>query len=164
MLGASINRERDPISQHIGTPVFRQICGFYRPSGVPSEATFSRAFEEFAETGLGERVHESMVAQYVKPELVGHISRDATAIQGWEKARKKPRPPKPAPRKRGRPPRGEVREPKPDTRLERQWRQSAVPYKKYFNVIVSIIHFRWRSLEYIFSPNIGLISNSINPP
>ena len=37
----------------------------------------------------------------------------------------KPKPPKPAPRKKGRPRRGEVREPKPETRLERQCRQSA---------------------------------------
>lgn len=108
-----------------GSAVFRQICGFKRPGDVPSEATFSRAFEEFAKSGLGERVHESMVAQYVKPELVGHISRDATAIHGREKPRKKAKSPKPAPRKRGRPRRGEVREPKPDTRLERQCGQSA---------------------------------------
>jgi len=106
------------------SPVFRQICGFIKRTDVPSESTFSRAFAEFAETGLGERVHEALVAKYAKPELVGHISRDATAIHGREKARAKTRPPKPAPRKKGRPRRGEVRE-KPETRLERQCRQSA---------------------------------------
>jgi hypothetical protein len=61
----------------------------------------------------------------VKPELVGHISRDATAIRGREKPTARLRPPKPAPRKKGRPRRGEVREPKPETRVERQCRQSA---------------------------------------
>ena len=66
-----------------------------------------------------------MVAKWVTPELVGHISRDATAIEGREKPLAKLRPPKPAPRKKGRPRRGEVREPKPETRLERQGRQSA---------------------------------------
>ena len=70
--------------------------------------------------GLGEKVHEALVEQWVKPELVGHISRDATAIEGREKPVAKPQPPKPAPRKKGRPRRGEVREPKPETRLERQ--------------------------------------------
>ena len=106
-------------------PVYRRICGFVRPSEIPSEATFSRAFGEFARHGLGERVHEALVERWVKPGLVGHISRDATAIKGREKPVAKPRPEKPAPRKKGRPRRGEVREPKPETRLERQSRQSA---------------------------------------
>jgi hypothetical protein len=105
-------------------PVFRRICGFVQRAEVPSESTFSRAFAEFAEMGLGEQVHQALVSQWVKPELVGHISRDATAIKGREKPVAKSQPPKPAPRKQGRPPRGEVREPKPETRLERQCRQS----------------------------------------
>jgi Transposase domain (DUF772)/Transposase DDE domain len=108
-----------------GSPVFRRLCGFVRRSDIPSEATFSRAFKEFAKIGLGEKVHQALVAQWVTPELVGHISRDATAIEGREKPTAKPKPPKPAPRKKGRPRRGEVREPKPETRLERQGRQSA---------------------------------------
>ena len=66
-----------------------------------------------------------MVEQLLKPKLVGHISRDATAIKGREKPTARVRPPKPAPRKKGRPRRGEVRAPKPETRLERQVRQSA---------------------------------------
>jgi hypothetical protein len=107
------------------SPVFRRICGFMRRSDVPSESTFSRAFAAFAGIGLGEKIHQVLVARWVKPELVGHISRDATAIRGREKPRAKSRPPKPAPRKKGRPRRGEVREPKPETRVERQCRQSA---------------------------------------
>jgi hypothetical protein len=105
--------------------VFRRICGFVAAGDIPSEATFSRAFAEFAEKGLGDRVHEAMVARCVKPELVGHISRDATAIRGREKPMVKPPVEKPAHRKKGRPRRGEVREPKAETRLERQCRQTA---------------------------------------
>jgi len=75
--------------------------------------------------GLGDKVHEALVEQFAKPGLVGHISRDATAIEGREKPVAKMRPPKPAPRKKGRPRRGEVREPKPQTRLQRQVGQSA---------------------------------------
>ena len=108
-----------------GSPVLRRLCGFVRRADIPSESTFSRAFAEFAETGLGERVHEALVGQWVKPGLVGHISRDATAIEGREKPVAKVRPSKPAPRKKGRPRRGEARAPKPETRLERQVRQSA---------------------------------------
>jgi hypothetical protein len=107
------------------SPGLRRLCGFVRRADIPSEATFSRAFAEFARLGLGEKVHAALVAEWVKPELVGHISRDATAIEGREKPVTKPQPAKPAPRKRGRPRRSEVREPKPETRLERQGRQSA---------------------------------------
>jgi hypothetical protein len=107
------------------SPVFRCICGFVTRADVPSESTFSRAFAEFAEIGLGEKVHQALVAQWVTPELVGHISRDATAIKGREKPVAKTRPEKPASRKRGRLRRGEVRAPKPETRLKRQYRQSA---------------------------------------
>ena len=107
------------------SPNFRRICGFVRPGDVTSEATFSRAFGEFARHGLGARVHEALVARYVKPALVGPISRDATAIRGREKPTARTRPPKPAPRKKGPLRRGEVQAPKPETRLERQCRQSA---------------------------------------
>jgi hypothetical protein len=106
------------------SPTFRRICGFVRPREIPSEATFSRAFGEFARHGLGERVHEALVERWVKPGLVGHISRDATAIRGREEPRRKPRSCQSAPQKTGRPRRGEVRTPKPETRLQRQCRQS----------------------------------------
>ncbi len=66
------------------TPTLRRICGFERVSDVPSESTFSRAFAEFAERGLGERVHDALVEKYLKAELIGHISRDSTAIEGRE--------------------------------------------------------------------------------
>jgi hypothetical protein len=107
------------------SPVLRRLCGFVRRADIPSEATFSRAFAEFVRSGLGEKVHAALVAEWVKPELVGHISRDATAIEGREKPVAKVRPPQHPPRKKGRPRRGEVRHPKPETRLERQVRQGA---------------------------------------
>jgi hypothetical protein len=83
-----------------GSPVFRRLCGFVRGCDLLSEATFSRAFKEFAERGLGEKVHPELVTQWVNPELVGHISWDATAIQGREKPAAKPKLPKPAPLKK----------------------------------------------------------------
>jgi hypothetical protein len=66
-----------------------------------------------------------MVKQFAKPGLVPHINRDATAIEGREKPAARVRPPKPASRGKGRPRRGEVREPKPETRLQRQVGQAA---------------------------------------
>jgi hypothetical protein len=107
------------------SPNLRRICGFERPGTVPSESTFSRAFREFAESRLGERVHGALVECSLRSELVGHISRDSTAIEGREKPVKKAVKEKPAPKKRGRPAKGEHREPKEQTRLERQSDQSA---------------------------------------
>jgi hypothetical protein len=107
------------------TPNLRRICGFEKVSDIPSESTFSRAFAEFAGSGLGEMAHNALVERCLKPELVGHISRDATAIKGREKPAKKPPKEKPPPQKRGRPAKGEYREPKEQTRLERQRDESA---------------------------------------
>jgi hypothetical protein len=107
------------------TPTLRRICGFERVSDIPSESTFSRAFAEFAKSDLGERVHNALVENCLKPELIGHVSRDSTAIDGREKPAKKAPKRKAAPRKRGRPAKGEQREPKEQTRLERQCEQSA---------------------------------------
>lgn len=101
----------------------RRLCGFERLRDVPSEATFSRAFAEFAETELGQRAHSALVRETYGEEIVGHISRDATAIDGREKPLRKPAATDEAglpPRKRGRPRKGEERPAPEPTRLERQ--------------------------------------------
>ena len=48
----------------------RRICGWERRSEVPSEATFSRAFAEFAAQGLPERVHEQLVRRHLQDHIV----------------------------------------------------------------------------------------------
>lgn len=70
----------------------RRICGFALTKALPSESTFSRAFAEFSEQRLAERVHEALINTYLGNELVGHISRDATAIEARERpvAKEKP--------------------------------------------------------------------------
>ena len=65
----------------------RRICGFPLCKKLPSEATFSRAFEAFAETRLAERVHEALIKEQLGDELIGHLSRDATAIDARERPR-----------------------------------------------------------------------------
>lgn len=101
------------------TSNLRRICGFITTGNIPSESTFSRAFSEFATSQLGSRTHDFLVQEYLSDELIGHISRDSTAIVGREKPAKKIKEPK-KPRKRGRPAKGEKREPAPLKRLERQ--------------------------------------------
>jgi hypothetical protein len=124
----------------------RRICGFPLCKRLPSEATFSRAFDEFAEAGLGQRVHEALIKEHLGDQLIGHISRDGTAIEAREHpvraekpagegaapaqsplfpAEEKPAEPSvpetPAPaRKRGRPRRGEARPPAKESPIKRQ--------------------------------------------
>ena len=63
----------------------RQLCGWPRAGAVPGESTFSRAFAEFAASALPSRIHEALITATHKERLVGHVSRDATAIEAREK-------------------------------------------------------------------------------
>ena len=63
-----------------------------------------------------------MVQKYLQYELIGHVSRDSTAIAGREKAVRKQKAVK-VPRKRGRPAKGEQRPPEEEKRLDKQLRQ-----------------------------------------
>ena len=124
----------------------RRICGFPRGKRLPSETTFSRAFDEFAEAGLGQRVHEALIKEHLGDQLIGHLSRDGTAIEARESPARKetpaveaaatapstlwseeksvaettgPETPAPA-RKRGRPRRGERRPAAKASPIQRQ--------------------------------------------
>ena len=97
----------------------RRLCGWERTAAVPSESTFSRAFAEFAASTLASRVHEALIAQTHQDRLVGHISRDSTAIEARERPLKVAAPEKPK-FKRGRPRKDEKRPEKEARRLERQ--------------------------------------------
>ena len=112
----------------------RRILGWERRSQVPSEATFSRAFAEFAQGDLPDKMHAALIERSLGGRIVGAIARDATEIEAREKPvktepnDKKEDPPPPGgaqpTRKRGRPRKDEER-PKPEpTRLERQTTQN----------------------------------------
>lgn len=98
----------------------RRICGWEKAQDVPEEWSFSRAFAEFSQQGLPTRVHEALILAFQSERLIGHISRDATAIEAREKAAKKPKLPPEKKRKRGRPKKGEPPTLKEQKRLERQ--------------------------------------------
>ena len=97
----------------------RRLCGWEKKSDVPSAATFSRAFAEFAGSQLPDRIHAAVIERHLGDQLIGHISRDSTAIPAREKPMqtevKKEAPKK----KRGRPKKGEEQA-KELTRLEKQ--------------------------------------------
>ena len=133
-------------------PVLRRLCGFETVRSIPSSSTFSRAFKEFAEMNLGDRVHAALVATHVGKTVVTHVSRDSTEVGAREKPFNADKvritssstskeltldmveEPKevvkeevvaPAKRKPGRPKKGEVVPPKALTRLETQLTQTA---------------------------------------
>lgn len=119
------------------SPNLRRICDFNSISVIPSESTFSKAFSEFADSGLGDKVHEALVQAHLKPGLVGHISRDSTAIEGRERAVKKEKTKKVSKRK-GRPKNGEAREAKEEKRLDRQVNQTTEEALKELPVLCDI--------------------------
>ena len=97
--------------------VLRRLLGFESNRPLPSEATFSRAFAEFARIGLPAKAHEALIRKHLGASVIGHIARDATAICARERAQysaaetaafnaakaAKADPAPKAPRRRGRP-------------------------------------------------------------
>ena len=63
----------------------RRICGWGLARQVPHEATFSRAFDEFARMELPQFVHEALIRETQQERLIGHIARDSTAIEARER-------------------------------------------------------------------------------
>src|SRR6266542_857184 len=100
----------------------RRICGWESAGQVPEKTNFSRAFKEFAQSGMVQRVHEALIQKTQKDRLSGHISRDATAISARERVVKAEpvapaaQPVQPKPRRK----RGEPKRPEDMTRIERQ--------------------------------------------
>src|ERR1700750_656638 len=63
----------------------RRLCGWGRPGQVPDASVFSRGFGGVARSELPSRVHAALIKRTHQDRLVGHISRDATAIEGRRK-------------------------------------------------------------------------------
>src|SRR5271165_1298618 len=84
----------------------RRICGWERRAEVPSEPTFSRAFQEFAAEGLIDRIHQALVERSLQGRIVGVVARDAAdpriAVRGEAREKPAPKDDEP-PRKPGRP-------------------------------------------------------------
>lgn len=62
----------------------RLICGWKQGETLPHESTFSRAFAEFAQMELAQFVHQALIQETQQGRLIGHIARDATAIEARE--------------------------------------------------------------------------------
>jgi len=66
----------------------RIICGWSYHYSLPSESTFSRAFAEFAQCELPERIHKALIKLAYQDKVLQHISRDATDIPVREKSKR----------------------------------------------------------------------------
>ena len=53
----------------------RRILGWERRSQVPSEATFSRAFAEFAQGELPDKIHAALIERALGGRIIGAIAR-----------------------------------------------------------------------------------------
>jgi K+-transporting ATPase c subunit len=117
--------------------VLRRLLGFESHRALPSEATFSRAFAEFARAGLPAKAHEALIRQHLGSTVIGHIARDSTAIQARERAQystaetvalneAKTAKANKQPKRRGRPPAGSTEsvKTKPRSRLPAQLLQT----------------------------------------
>lgn len=107
-------------------PVLRGLMGWERKSDIPSESTFSRAFQEFSKVRVLEAIHEHLIKTTYANRIIGHVSRDSTAIEAREKPLHKPKNTTvKIPKKRGRKPKGALPAPLPEpTRLAKQLNQT----------------------------------------
>ncbi|MEA5107073.1 MAG: transposase, partial [Sphaerochaeta associata] len=105
----------------LSDPSLRQVCGF---TSVPSEATFSRKFASHARQRLMEKALGPLVSSYLDGRIVGHVSRDSTAIEARETAVNKKK--EVIPRgKPGRPRKGSEPKTKKQNVLQKQLGQTA---------------------------------------
>lgn len=107
----------------------RRLCGWEEGESLPSLATFSRAFAEFATQQVFDRRHTALVTEHLGATVTEHLCYDTTAIPVRERVAKVSPPTVPAdppvPRKRGPRPKGAEPPPPPEpTRLQRQQTQT----------------------------------------
>jgi len=97
----------------------RIICGWRYKSDIPSEATFSRAFGELSDLEVAQKTQEKFVSEYLSEKIFFYNATDATKIPLRQKAAKVEKV-KAKSKKRGRPKKGETREPVKPTILKQQ--------------------------------------------
>jgi len=110
---------RDLIDRLRSDRVLRVLCGWRYKIDIPSEATFSRVFKELSDLEIAQKTHEKFVKEYLSDTVFMYNATDATKIPLREKPVKVEKEEKPK-LKRGRPKKGEKREPIEPTKLELQ--------------------------------------------
>ena len=85
----NIQTTRDLIDRLHIDRTLRIICGWRYAKKIPSEATFSRAFDEISTLQIAQKTHEKFVQEYLSEKTFFYNATDATKIPLREKAVKK---------------------------------------------------------------------------
>jgi uncharacterized protein YifE (UPF0438 family) len=119
----NLDTTRSLISYLESAPTLRRLCGWEFKKNIPHESKFSRVFADIANTELCQKIHEKMIISNCSKRVIGHVSRDSTAIEAREKIVHKYVSDTKITRKRGRPKKGDIRT-KEKTVVERQFGQT----------------------------------------
>ena len=114
---------RQLLDRLLADDLLRRLCGWESAAELPHESQFSRTFAEFAAGELPQRMHAALIEATQKERLIGHISRDSTAIEVREKpapAAVEIKPVAAGKRRPGRPKKGEIVPPPEPRRIDRQ--------------------------------------------
>lgn len=84
-----INYNKDLVYLLKNDKQLKTICGWDCFARIPSISKFCRAFKEFAETNLPEKVHQALVSEMYKDKIIGHVVKDSTPIIAREAPLKK---------------------------------------------------------------------------
>ena len=97
----NLQTTRDLIDRLKVDRVLRIICGWRYVRSIPHESTFSRVYEEFANSKIADKTHQAFIEEYLSDTLFFYNSTDSTAIDVREKPLKKEKVPQ-VKKKRGR--------------------------------------------------------------
>ena len=115
---------KDLISRLKSDRNLKRICGYSYEDVIHSESTFYRVFSAYVESQIVSLFHDDIIKTHLSTELIGHISRDSTAIKSRETPiNTKKSVMKKTKRKRGRPKKDETVEKIPSN-IEKQINQS----------------------------------------
>jgi hypothetical protein len=119
---------RDLIDRLHCDRVLRIVCGWRYKNDIPSESKFSRVFKELSEMQIAQKTHEQFVKEYLSDKTFFYNATDSTKIPLRQKPVKVEKE-KPKLKKRGRPKKGEIREPIKPAILEQQRKMQSVEEK-----------------------------------
>jgi len=124
----NLQTTRDLIDRLYIDRTLRILCGWRYKIDIPSESKFSRVFKEFSEMDIAKKSHKQFIKKYLSEKTFFYNATDATKIPLREKAIKVKKV-KVKPNKRGRPKKGEIREPIKPTILKQQKNMKSVEKK-----------------------------------
>ena len=125
----NLQTTRDLIDRLHCDRILRILCGWRYSRDIPSESKFSRVFKELSETKIAQKTHEKFVKKYLSDVTFFYNATDATKIPLRQKPIKVEKKEKQKAKKRGRPKKGETRDPIKPTILKQQQKMQTVDEK-----------------------------------